>query len=91
MFAVPNGGSRNPIEASNLKRQGVKAGIPDLIIIYRSRAYGLELKSQTGRLSDAQASMHQALNTAGMPVSIAHSYDQALEAIRHMGIPLAGK
>ncbi len=30
MYAVPNGGSRHLIEASNLKAEGVKAGVPDI-------------------------------------------------------------
>ena len=30
MHAIPNGGSRNPIEARNLRLQGVRAGIPDI-------------------------------------------------------------
>lgn len=29
---IPNGGSRNQLEAANLKRQGVKAGVPDLCL-----------------------------------------------------------
>ena len=32
IYAIPNGGSRNVIEATNLKRQGVLAGIPDIHI-----------------------------------------------------------
>ena len=32
IFAIPNGGSRNKIEAANLKRDGVLAGVPDLFI-----------------------------------------------------------
>lgn len=32
IFAIPNGGSRNPIEGANLKRQGVLAGVCDLFI-----------------------------------------------------------
>jgi len=31
-FAIPNGGSRNPIEGANLKKEGVTAGVPDLFI-----------------------------------------------------------
>ena len=38
LFAVPNGGYRNKIEAANLKRQGVIAGVPDFILIYQGRA-----------------------------------------------------
>ena len=32
MFAIPNGGYRNPREAANLKRQGVKAGVSDIFL-----------------------------------------------------------
>lgn len=32
IFAIPNGGSRNKIEAANLKKDGVLAGVPDLFI-----------------------------------------------------------
>lgn len=32
LFHIPNGGSRNRLEAINLKRQGVKAGVPDLFL-----------------------------------------------------------
>lgn len=31
-FAVPNGGSRHKIEAANMKRQGVKRGVADVIL-----------------------------------------------------------
>ena len=31
-WATPNGGSRNAIEAANLKKEGVRAGVPDLFI-----------------------------------------------------------
>lgn len=30
MYHVPNGGSRNEIEAAKLKKQGVKKGVPDI-------------------------------------------------------------
>ena len=32
LFHVPNGGKRNAAEAAHLKRQGVKAGVPDLFL-----------------------------------------------------------
>ena len=32
MYATPNGGSRNPIEARHLKEQGVKPGVPDIFL-----------------------------------------------------------
>lgn len=46
---IPNGGSRNQLEAANLKRQGVKAGVPDLCLpVPRNGKHGLyvEMKWQ---------------------------------------------
>ncbi len=33
-FAIPNGGKRNIREAARLKQQGVKPGVPDLLVAY---------------------------------------------------------
>ena len=33
LFAVPNGGSRHKLEAYNLKLEGLKPGVADLILI----------------------------------------------------------
>ncbi len=34
LIAIPNGGSRHPIEAAKLKRTGGKAGVSDLFLAY---------------------------------------------------------
>ena len=47
MYAIPNGGSRHVIEAANLKRQGVKAGVFDVCLPVAKGVYHgmyLELK-----------------------------------------------
>ena len=44
IFHVPNGGSRNKIEAALMKAKGVISGIPDLIFIWAGRIYPFELK-----------------------------------------------
>ncbi len=33
-FAIPNGGKRNLREAARLKQQGVKPGVPDILVAY---------------------------------------------------------
>jgi hypothetical protein len=48
-FAVPNGGGRSPIEAAIMKGLGIRAGVPDLIIIHVGKTYGLELKAYGNR------------------------------------------
>lgn len=53
----PNGGSRNRIEAINLKRQGVKAGVSDLHLPVPKGAYAslyIELKYGRNTLSTEQ-------------------------------------
>lgn len=32
MFAIPNGGKRDPVTAAKLKAQGVRAGVPDVLL-----------------------------------------------------------
>ena len=34
VFAIPNGGSRNEIEAANLRKEGVRAGVWDMFLAY---------------------------------------------------------
>lgn len=53
LYAVPNGGRRDKAEAAHLKRQGVRAGVPDLCLAVPKvniTAYILSLKSATIRL-----------------------------------------
>lgn len=52
MFAIPNGGLRDKITAGNLKREGVKAGVPDIFLpIPRGGYHGLfvEMKRRETR------------------------------------------
>lgn len=42
LYHVPNGGSRNKIEAARLRAQGVKSGVPDLCLpVARGGNHGL--------------------------------------------------
>ena len=57
LFAVPNGGSRHKIEAKNLKKQGVRAGVSDLVFLYPGRVYPficLECKIKSGTQQQSQ-------------------------------------
>lgn len=68
VFAVPNGGSRNLIEAKNLKMQGVMAGVSDLILLLPERkVYFIELKNPNGkgRQSPHQRDFEQEVRAMG--------------------------
>jgi hypothetical protein len=85
MFHVPNGGSRNQIEAKHLKISGVKSGVPDIFLpVPRGNVHGLwiEMKSETGTLSGQQRSWMTALREYGYSVAICFSAEEAMQIIK---------
>lgn len=64
LFHIPNGGSRNIIEATKLKKMGVKAGVPDLqLIVPNGEVHGLwiELKAQKRQVAAKPANHDSAI------------------------------
>lgn len=84
-FAVPNGGSRNRLEAFKLKRTGTVAGVPDLVIPLARKGYHglfLELKRQRGGvLTDAQKYWLEQLNREGYLAKVAKGAKEAIKII----------
>lgn len=89
IFHIPNGGSRNKREAKNLKRQGVKPGIPDLCIpVAKGGYHGLyiEMKAEGGKPTEKQLEWIELLNANGYRAVICFGFDEARETIdRYMG------
>lgn len=89
IFHIPNGGSRNKREAKNLKRQGVKPGVPDLCIpVAKGSYHGLyiEMKSDSGKPTEKQLEWIELLNANGYRAVICFGFDEAKETIdRYMG------
>ena len=85
IYAIPNGGSRNQIEAHNLKLQGVKAGVPDLFLpVARKGKHGLyiEMKRQKGgRLSEYQKEWLEKLSAQGYETAVCHGLDEAIKTV----------
>ena len=85
LFHIPNGGSRNVIEASKLKKMGVKPGVPDLqLIIPNGLIHGLwiELKSKAGKLQPSQRLMMQRLEEQGYLCKVCFGADEAIDEIK---------
>lgn len=90
MFAVPNGGARSKATAGRLKAEGVKAGVPDVILPIPRGGYGacyIELKvpaqngKKAGRESKAQKAMREALCEAGNYSVVCVGWDAASVAL----------
>lgn len=88
VFHVANGGSRDKREAARLKWQGVLPGVPDLLVIYDGRVFGVELKSPKGQLSTEQAGMSETFAANGFAWTVARSLEQVERFLRAEAVPL---
>jgi hypothetical protein len=87
-YAVPNGGKRHSKAAARLVGQGVRAGLPDLCVVYRGTTIFIELKTARGVLSEAQRQMHRKLGYCGCTVLVCRSVEGVECSLRELGLPL---
>ena len=83
-FHCPNGGSRNAIEASKLKGMGVKAGIPDCLILDQRKGYSglaIELKVGYNKPSEQQLAIFDKLVSVNWLVLVSWSLDEVITMI----------
>jgi hypothetical protein len=85
-FHPANGGYRRPVEAKILQGQGVRAGVPDVILIHAGRTYGLELKVEGGRATPKQLEAIAAMEAAGAYCCVAEGLDRALACLEAWGL-----
>jgi hypothetical protein len=79
-FAVPNGGKRNLIEAARLKKQGVRRGVPDLVIcLPGGRTLWWEVKTPKGGIRREQREWASWLTSNGY----SHRFIRSLEDADH--------
>ncbi len=92
LYHVPNGGKRNAAEAAHLKRQGVKAGVPDLCLpVPRGKYHGLyiELKAKNNQPTETQIDWLKALAAQGFKTAVCWGFEAARSVIEsYMRLPL---
>lgn len=84
LYHVPNGGKRDAATARALKRQGVKAGISDLVLpVARSGYHGLyvELKAPGGKLEQSQIDFIQAVEAQGYFARVCVGWQAAVQTL----------
>lgn len=88
IYHVPNGGHRHKQVAVKLKVQGVKAGVPDLVLpMARGGYFGLYLEFKATAPNDAAVSASQhvwirRLNDQGYLAIVCRGHFDAMEQIR---------
>jgi len=88
LYHVPNGGKRHVVVAKKLKAQGVKAGVPDLVLpMARGGHFGLyiEFKAKPPFDADVSASQHAYMHLLieqGYLATVCRGSFDAMEALR---------
>ena len=87
LFHIPNGGSRDIITASRLKRCGVRKGVPDLCLPVKNKYYGslwVELKDGKGKKqTKEQIEYENFLKSQGCQYVVCYSGEEAIAIIRN--------
>lgn len=88
IFHVPNGGHRHKRVAAQLKQQGVKAGVPDLVLpMARGGFFGLYIEFKAtpphdAAVSPSQRTYLQALAAQGYLAVVCRGHFDAMEQLR---------
>lgn len=80
--AIPNGGSRNVLEASNMKREGVLAGFSDLIVIADHKVLFVEIKTPSGRQQQSQREFQHRVEVLGHRYVVCRSLDDFMQKVK---------
>jgi len=80
-FHIPNGEKRDKKTAAKLKKMGVKAGVPDLCILWGGKVVWIELKATKGRTSAAQQKTIPKMESAGAYVQVCRSLEEVENAL----------
>lgn len=85
LFHIPNGGARSARTGAMLKRQGVKAGVPDLFLpVARHGWHGLFIEMKRKKqwhTSPEQKWWQERLAAAGYMVVVCWGADEALKVL----------
>lgn len=82
LYHVPNGGTRNRIEATQLKASGLVAGVWDMSFLWRSQLHYFEFKVRRNILSPAQDAFRSANEPHGAKFYVFYDLATAEEVFK---------
>jgi hypothetical protein len=84
-FHCPFGGSRSRTEAAIFKGLGVRAGVPDIVIVLPiGRVDFIELKAGAGQLSENQKQFKKQIEAMGAPYAECRDLNQVENFVREL-------
>lgn len=84
IFATPNAGKRTPRQGAYMKAEGLRPGVPDLMLpVARGGFHGLfiELKAEKGRMNPNQEEWLHNLSEQGYMAVMCRGWDAARKTI----------
>jgi hypothetical protein len=100
-WAVPNGGTfasridsngkRVSVAAAKAKREGLRPGVSDIMILWGGRLICIELKTAKGRQSPEQKQWADSATCAGAAYYVARSVEQVEQFLDAAGLPLRAR
>ena len=89
VVAIPNGARRTASGRPTNAVAGLTAGVPDLVVIRpKGETLWLEVKTNVGKVSDAQFAFHSKLLGLNHPIAIVRSIEDVRLAFKAVGIPM---
>jgi VRR-NUC domain len=86
LYAIPNGGKRSIGAARYMRREGMRAGVPDVCLPVCRGTHGalyIEHKRPPNKLTDDQRYWLRTLSTFGNVAIVSFSFEQSRQAILH--------
>lgn len=87
-WAVPNGHNRGLKDRAKAKKEGLRAGVPDLTLCWNHGVAFLEFKDGKGNPADNQIDLLNYLQDAGHHCAIVRSAEFAIELLEMWGAPV---
>ena len=86
LFAVPNGHKRNIVTAVKLKKEGVVAGVSDLILLVPNKTYNglcIEMKIGKGKQTESQKEFQSDVEQTGYKYSVCRTLEEFINLINN--------
>lgn len=87
-WAVPNGHNRGLKDRAKAKKEGLRAGVPDLTICWNRGVAFMEFKAGSGPLSDNQVELLNYLTAAGHHCAVVRTPEFAMQLLHQWGAPV---
>lgn len=89
--AIPNGGRRTDWQHIQAKKEGLQAGFPDVMYLWRGGVCFIEFKAPGGTVSDNQKDWLARLDRFGFTAGVARSVEDAFAILERAGAPVVGR